>query len=76
MICNGVVNFFQKPTKEQIKQCRQAVIDELKKLPVYAGMQPANYNVEIEVVKNYSTHVLENAMQFNTPKEYAKMLIM
>ena len=65
-----------KPTKEHIKQCRQAVIDELKKLPVYAGMQPANYNVEIEVVKNCSTHVLENAMEFNTPKEYAEMLIM
>lgn len=65
-----------KPTKEQIELYRQAVIDELKKLPVYAGMQPANYNVEIEVVKNYSTHVLENAMEFNTPKEYAEMLIM
>lgn len=65
-----------KPTKEQIEQYRQAVIDKLKKLPVYAGMQPANYNVEIEVVKNYSTHVLENAMEFNTPKQFAEILTM
>lgn len=34
------------------------------------------YDAEIEVVKNYSTHVLENAMEFNTPKEYAEMLVM
>ena len=65
-----------KFNKEQIEQYRQEVIDELKKLPVYAGKQPANYDDVIEVVKNDPDHVIINAMEFNTPKEYAEMLIM
>lgn len=63
-------------SKEQVAQFREDVIAELKKLPVYAGKQPANYDDVIEVVKNHPDHVIINAMEFNTPKEYAEMLIM
>lgn len=63
-------------SKEQVAQFREDVIAELKKLPVYAGKQPANYDDVIEVVKNHPDHVIINAMEFNTPQEYAEMLIM
>ena len=66
----------EKYTKEQIAQYREEVIAELKKLPVYAGKQPANYDDVIEVVKNHPDHVIANAMEFNTPAEYAEMFIM
>lgn len=65
-----------EPTREEIEQFRSAVIAELKKLPVYEGKFPQNYEAEIEVVKNYPDDVLLNAMEFNTPKEYAETLIM
>ena len=63
-------------TKEQIEQYRESVIAELKKLPVYAGKTPANYDDVIDVVKNHPDHVIANAMEYNTPAEYAEMLIM
>ena len=62
--------------KEQIEQYKEDVISELKKLPVYAGKTPANYDDVIEVVKKHPDHVIANAMEFNTPAEYAEMLIM
>ena len=64
------------PTKQELEQYRAAVIEELKKLPVYEGKNPANWDDVIEVVKNRPDHVLINAMEFNTPKEYAEMLTM
>lgn len=63
-------------TKEQIAQYREDVIAELKKLPVYAGKNPANYDAEIEQVKNYPDDVIVNAMEYNTPAAYAEMLTM
>ena len=65
-----------EPTRDEIEQFRSAVIAELKKLPVYEGKSPQNYEAEIEVVKNYPDDVLLNAMKFNTPREYAEMLVM
>ena len=64
------------PTKQELEQYRAAVIEELKKLPVYAGKNPANWDDVIEVVKHRPDHVLINAMEFNTPEEYAEMLTM
>ena len=65
-----------EPTRDEIELFRSAVIAELKKLPVYEGKSPQNYEAEIEVVKNYPDDVLLNAMEFNTPREYAEMLVM
>lgn len=65
-----------EPTRDEIEQFRSAVIAELKKLPVYEGKSPQNYEAEIEVVKNYPDDVLLNALEFNTPREYAEMLVM
>ena len=64
------------PTKKELDQYRAAVIEELKKLPVYAGKNPANWDDEIEVVKNLPDNALINAMEYNTPKEYAEMRTM
>ena len=63
-------------TKEQIAQYREDVIAELQKLAVYAGKNPANYDAEIEQVKNYPDDVIVNAMMFNSPAAYAEMLTM
>ena len=65
-----------KPTKEQIEKFREDVITELKKLPIYSGKQPMNYDSEIEVVKNCPDYAIINVMQYHTPQEYAEMLIM
>ncbi|MBR1809556.1 MAG: hypothetical protein IJ776_09260 [Paludibacteraceae bacterium] len=65
------------PTKEQIEQYREEVIEELKALPINPQVTPANYKEqEVEKVKNYPDHVLINAMQYNTPKEFAEMIEM
>ncbi len=63
-------------SKEQIEQYREAVIAEIKKLPVTAGMNPPNYDAEIELVRRRDDDALAYAMQYNTPAEYAEMVTM
>ncbi len=65
-----------KHTKEEIESFRKAVINEIKEIPVYEGKHPANYDDEINAVKNYPEHVIENAMEYNSPQEFAAMLVM
>ena len=52
------------------------MIEELKKLPVTEGMNPPNYDAEIEQVKNRADDVIAYAMAYNTPAQYAEMLTM
>ena len=65
-----------KPSKQQIDQFRAAVIEELKKLPPYEGMNPPTYDPEIERVKQQDDSYLAYIMKYNTPEQYAEMLTM
>ena len=63
-----------QPTKEEIEQYRQAVIEELKHLDVEPWV---NIEQEIQVVLGRSDDAIIESIQYNTtPLEYAEMLVM
>lgn len=63
-----------KPTKKEIEQYRQAVIEELKHLDVDSSI--VNIDEEIQIMLEKSDNAITNYMEFNTPLECAEMFCM